>query len=350
MKILYFSTVNWKWIKQRPHFISQYLSENGYEIDYLSLNPLGKVTVHKKNLGRLKVIDTYVLPFSLKCNAIERVNVRYIKSQLFDSNYDIIIVTSPFHHHYIPDSIRAKTKIIYECMDNMPYFYEGKLRDRMFSDEKRTLDIAEAVITSSDKLTEELQRRFPLKKLNIQTIYNALDIESFSRTPRKIVLQEPNMLYIGTIGQWLDWDVLRQFASNHPGYTIYLIGPCEKKQPLPPNIIWLGTVPHYEVIDYIYSGNVMLLPFKVNELTEAVDPVKMYEYLSMNKPIISAYWRELDKFKCSNLRFYLNYNEFEEETIKAYSEKGSGSMNHAFMDKHHWGKRVQDYINFINFL
>ncbi|MFY0544182.1 glycosyltransferase [Brevibacillus sp. H7] len=348
MKILYFSTVNWKWIKQRPHFIPYYLSQQGHEVDYLSLNPIGKTVVQKLNMGRLRVIDSYVLPYSLKFRLIERMNIAYIRSRLSDKKYDIVILTNPLHHQYIPESIKSDCILVYECMDNMPYFYEGSMRDRMLSEEQKMLDIADAVITSSDKLRSELQRRSPGKQLKIKTIFNALDKETFGRRPMNIALQEPNLLYIGTIGHWLDWDILNHFAANHPEYTIYLIGPFEMKEKLPTNVVWLGTVPHHEVMDYIYSGNILLLPFRVNELTEAVDPVKLYEYLAMDKPIISAYWPELNKFACDNLKFYRNYSEFEAYALQSYY-KGwiESTLNQAFIDQHHWGERVREYIEFM---
>lgn len=347
MKILYFSTVNWKWIKQRPHFIAHYLSEKGHDVDYLSLNPVGKTSVQKWSMERLNIIDSYVLPFSLKFRWIEKMNISYIQTKLFDKKYDIIILNSPLHHQYIPASIKSESTLVYECMDNMPYFYEGLLRERMLSEEQKTIVIADAVITSSDKLRVKLQRRYPDKQLAIQTIYNALDKETFGRRPKKIALKEPNLLYIGTISHWLDWDTLNQFAKNHPKYTIYLIGPYEMKKKFPPNIVWLGVVPHNEVMDYIYSGNVMLIPFKVNELIEAVDPVKLYEYLYMDKTIISAYWVELDRFKCDNLKFYRNYHDFEAYALQSYSEIDS-TLNQAFIERNNWNSRITEYIRFID--
>lgn len=348
MKVLYFSTVNWKWIKQRPHFIAKYLAEQGHEVDYFSINPLGKTSIRKLKIGNLNVNDSYVLPYSLKSRLIEKINISYIRFKLSKKNYDLIILTGPLQYQYIKDKIHSGSLLVYECMDNMPYFYEGKLRDRMIIEEQKTLDLVDAVITSSDKLQEKIRSRSPHKKLNIKTIFNAVDYKTFQQLPKKVKLQEPNMVYLGTIGSWLDWDILNNFAKNHPHFTIYLVGPNEMKADLHSNIILLGTVPHSEVIDYIYSSNIMLLPFKVNDLTEAVDPVKLYEYLSMNKPIISAYWSELDKLKCDNLLFYENYQEFEKCVMEFHERKISGTLNNSFIERHNWQSRVLEYLDFVN--
>lgn len=349
MRILYFSTVNWKWIKQRPHFITYYLTQLGHEVDYLSLNPIGKSSAQKQRMGRLNIVDSYVLPMALKCRLVEKINISYIRSQLFDKKYDIIILTSPLQYQYIPEHLRSQSTIIYECMDNMPYFYTGLLRERMLQEEKKTLSLADAVITSSDKLKMELKLRAINKSVAIRTVYNALDKDAFSKKPRKIELQEPNMIYIGTIGEWLEWDILQRFAEEHPEYTIYLVGPNQTKKRMSANIVCLGAVSHDQVLDYVYSGNIMLLPFKVNELTAAVDPVKLYEYLSMNKTIISAYWPELDKFQCTQLKFYYSYADFESLALQIKpKENGQHSLNEDFVNRHHWGNRVLEYNQFVN--
>lgn len=346
MKILYFSTVNWKWIKQRPHFIAYYLSQQGHDVDYISLNPLGKTMIQKTADDRLNVLDSYVLPFALKFRLVEQLNMAYIKSRLAGRRYDIVILTSPMHYRYIPASVRAECRLVYECMDNIPYFYEGALRDQMLAWEQETLDIADGVIVSSDRLSHELQSRSPKKKLRIKTIYNAVDKKAFSRCPVTLELQEPNLLYIGTVDSWLDWDTIVRFAKEHPGYTIYLIGPLNTKKKLPANIQCLGPVPHHKVIDYISSGNVLLLPFKVNRLTEAVDPVKMYEYMALDKPVISSYWPELDKFKCANLYFYRGYEEFETHALRVQAKKAE-VLNRDFLEEHNWDKRVYEYMEYL---
>ncbi|ALS25940.1 family 1 glycosyl transferase [Paenibacillus sp. 32O-W] len=352
MKILYFSTVNWMWIKQRPHFIPYYLSKRGHEVDFLSLNPLGKVKVKNDKFGSLKIIDKYVLPFALRYRFIELINETYIKSHVYKNKYDVIVLTSPLHYKYIPNHMLLESSIIYECMDNIPFFYTGELRERFLYEERRTLEFADAIITSSDALADICRDRLRGdSKKPIVTIYNAFDKETFSSRPKEIDLDKPNMVYIGTIGEWLDWGTLERFAIQHSDYTVYLIGPEEIRRDLPRNIILVGSVPHYKVIDYIYSGDIMLLPFQINELTRAVDPVKLYEYLYMNKPTISSYWPELDKFQSRNLMFYENYDQFESHALNIVSrvtENNDGDrQEYEFIRNSVWENRVIEYDGFI---
>lgn len=349
MRILYFSTVNWKWIKQRPQFIAEYLSLQDVEVDFLSLTPLGKGVVQKISKGKLNIIDTYVLPFSLKLRAIEMINVKYIQTLLNHREYDIIILTGPLQHQYIPECKKEKAILVYECMDNMPFFYSGRLRERMIIEESITLNQVDAVITSSQQLSLELKRRNQDCRLAITTIPNAVDENTFNRVPKKRALVEPNLVYIGTISHWLDWETIIFFAKQYPDYSIYLIGPCEyKPEELPDNIILEGVIPHQDVIDYIYSGNIMLLPFQVNELIRAVDPVKVYEYIALTKPIISSYWKEIDKFNYNRLEFYSQYKEFERAVLQLSQLNDHTEVNQSFINDNSWIKRSSEYLTFLN--
>ncbi|MCE5169379.1 hypothetical protein LQV63_08645 [Paenibacillus profundus] len=348
MRILYFSTVNWKWIKQRPHFIAEYLSLQNVEVDYLSLTPFGKGIVHKVKKGNLNIIDSYVVPFSLKLKVIEIINIRYIKKVLKHREYDVIVLTAPLQHRYISKSMKENAVLIYECMDNMPFFYIDKLRDRMIKEESITLNQVDAVITSSHQLLLELKRRNPDCCLPATNIPNAVDEATFNKLPQKKVLSEPNLVYIGTISHWLDWETIIFFSEQHPEYSIYLIGPCEyKPDQLSDNIILLGAIPHQEVLDYIYSGNIMLLPFQVNELIKAVDPVKLYEYISLNKPVVSSYWKEIDKFKHNRLKFYSQYQEFERAIIQLSQSNEHTEVNRTFIYDNSWVKRSSEYLEFL---
>jgi len=325
--------------------MAQYFAEAGHNVEFISITPFGKSLLSKQKIGRLVVNDMYVLPFSLKSSLIEKINQLYVKWRLFRGNYDVVVLTNPLQYRFIPEKHLAKCTLIYECMDNIPFFYTGLLRERLLNEENKLLSLVDGVVVSSDYLKRKIARQLRDQLKPILTIYNAADFAAFIQNTQPVKLKRPNLVYIGTIGNWIDWDTLKKFAINHPEYTIYMVGPIEHRCKPPPNVVFTGAISHDQVPSYIASGDKMLLPFIRNELTEAVDPVKLYEYIGMSKQVICAYWPELERF-CDHVLFYRNYDEFQRYALYKNNAEHS-KVNYNFLNKHNWGVRAKEYLLYM---
>jgi glycosyltransferase involved in cell wall biosynthesis len=55
-----------------------------------------------------------------------------------------------------------------------------------------------------------------------------------------------------------------------------------------PNIFLLGVKPYSLLPYYLSCMDVCLIPFTINKLTLAANPVKLYEYLAAGKPVVST--------------------------------------------------------------
>jgi glycosyltransferase involved in cell wall biosynthesis len=55
-----------------------------------------------------------------------------------------------------------------------------------------------------------------------------------------------------------------------------------------PNVHFLGHKPVELLPRYIAASQVCLMPYKINEWTRHIDPLKMYEYLAAGKPVVST--------------------------------------------------------------
>jgi len=354
MRVLYFSTVNWKWIKQRPHFLTEYLSNAFIEIDYFSLTPFGKQRIKRRDINQyLKVKDTYVIPFASKFKVIECINIYYVKAILKNSSYDKIIITDPQQYKYLTDSQKDNSEIIYECMDNIPYFYSGDRQVDLIRQEEELCHKVDKIIVSSNYLGERIKNQYKISTNKIHVILNAVDRKEFTSEVKKVQLKQPNLVYIGTISEWFDLETIKAFAQRNKDYSIYIIGPIYRNirnelEQKYNNIIWINSIPHSQVKDYISASDIMLIPFKVNELVKGVDPVKMYEYLAMNSKIVSAYWEELDKYKNMSLvEFYSNHMEFEKKVYKLQKKERRLQINREYIETNCWEGRVQEYLEVL---
>ena len=69
--------------------------------------------------------------------------------------------------------------------------------------------------------------------------------------------------------------------------------------PLPANVHLAGECAHEDVPSRLLDFTAGLIPFKANALTEAIDPIKYYEYRAAGLPVLSTAfgdmrWREAD--------------------------------------------------------
>lgn len=112
-----------------------------------------------------------------------------------------------------------------------------------------------------------------------------------------------NILYIGAIWpSWFDWDLSMYLVRKFPEYNFTFIGAVtstidendgvdtvklSEELGSHPNVIMLPEVLHTELVKWLVKSDVGLLPFKVNELTLACSPLKVFEYLAAGLPVVS---------------------------------------------------------------
>jgi glycosyltransferase involved in cell wall biosynthesis len=54
------------------------------------------------------------------------------------------------------------------------------------------------------------------------------------------------------------------------------------------NLHWLGMKPYDELFHYVWRFDVGIIPFKVNDITLATSPIKLFEYMACAKPVVST--------------------------------------------------------------
>jgi hypothetical protein len=181
---------------------------------------------------------------------------------------------------------------IYDAMDDFPSFYTGFSRMAMRRRELELISRSTHVLVSST----ELQRRWSKFRPDVQLVLNGLDARVL---PVKNVLISPKaekvLGYVGTIGPWFDWDWVINLARVRPLDEVRLIGPMftPPTYVLPTNIKIHPPCTHQEALYAMQEFDIGLIPFKRNNLTSSVDPIKYYEYRALGLPIISTNFGEM---------------------------------------------------------
>lgn len=199
-------------------------------------------------------------------------------------------------HQCFPD-----LPIFYDIMDDMAAFYEGASRRWVSECDDAILKAAQAVMVSSNHLLERYRKRKSASFLVPNGLamgprYKAFNWGVLRRQGASITKSKELVLgYIGAIAPWFDWSLvfgLRQqlVDEGFKRFKIVLIGPVHGDLPadLPIDIEIKPAIAQELIWDVLATFDIGLIPFKINELTAAVDPVKYYEYRAAALPILSS--------------------------------------------------------------
>jgi len=111
--------------------------------------------------------------------------------------------------------------------------------------------------------------------------------EWFTRIPG------PRAVYVGTLDNRLDARGLRLLAAARPELQIVLIGPAPDRADVAqvrslPNVHIRGMVGRREVVAVLRNSELTLLAHRRTTLTEAMSPLKVYEYLGAGRPVLAT--------------------------------------------------------------
>src|SRR6266480_2787126 len=147
--------------------------------------------------------------------------------------------------------------------------------------------------------------------LNPHTLYvtNGVEYASFAAPHDEPTdmqhIPHPRIGYVGTIKTQLDLGLLCELATQHPAWSLVLVGPkgylgddAQFVEHLAAmrNVHFLGHKPVDRVCAYQQHIDVCLLPYKFNDYTKYIYPLKLHEYLAGGKPVVGTPIRSLLEF------------------------------------------------------
>lgn len=311
--------IPWGWIKQRPHFLAEALSTD-FHIDILCKSPwkVRKSSLINKNENDLHIKSFIQFPFDKisllrnvsLLNIINKIFLRFSISKKKFNSYDYIWITSISIYPMISHLINDKSVIIWDCMDDELEF--GPIKNNIFLlDKYRELEStlikrADIIFCSSEYLSKKIQRRTEVSR-DIKIVNNAIQLPTIEGETNNVDLQTLNNLeyisefpnifmYIGAISEWFNFDILINVLDKEPNMYIVLIGPNDVPIKKHERIIHLGVVNRRWIFHFMEKSTALIMPFKINELIRSVNPVKIYEYIYANRPVIAPYYEEIEKF------------------------------------------------------
>jgi hypothetical protein len=233
---------------------------------------------------------------------------------------------------------------VFDVMDSMSAFGQGWASQWMESAESQLAARARWILTSSTAL----EGRFAQQGNKVRKVMNGLSTPPDFRAHSMAAPAGMVLGYVGLIASWFDWDAVIRLATMAPDFEVRLIGPCECAVPpnLPANVQMLPAIAHDAVYGAMQEFSVGLIPFKVNALTEYVDPVKYYEYRAMGLPVLSSCFGEMRYRAAADGVFFINDLHSVQTLFEHLEHKTSVDEAHLFRTRHHWDARF-DTVDFF---
>ncbi|REA57054.1 glycosyltransferase family 1 protein [Dyadobacter luteus] len=171
-------------------------------------------------------------------------------------------------------------------------------------DRKHGLISEDIIVKKSDVVICSSRQLFRDKKqLNEATYFvpNAADLKHSSKVldpslkihPLLAQLNGPVIGYFGAIERRIDYQLLGAVAHMHSDKIFALVGPVHQEF-VPEwfksldNVLLTGPVPYAEMPSVIKRFDVALIPFRNDEVSRTIFPLKLFEYLGAGKAVVST--------------------------------------------------------------
>ncbi|MBO8129067.1 MAG: glycosyltransferase [Peptococcaceae bacterium] len=315
--MLAISAGEWEGIKHRPQHFMQRCARSGWTVIYLE--PPATLIAPIKNRKMLKRWKNWfkglrkvgenlyvlapppVLPFGNKYRIVNKINqwwmARTIKKAIKACKTETVDL-----YTFLPNAVDLLPyfsfhRVIYDCVDDHAAFTGLINAGVVYQMEKELMAEADLSFATAKRLLEDRKDW----STHLYLIPNGAEYEHFAAEEKEEKKKEvpadlagvphPIAGFVGGISDWVDIPLLTNVAKKMKEVSFVLIGPVSTnvdalKQL--PNVKLLGAKPYRQLPRYIRQFDTCLIPFRINKLTESVNPIKLFEYLSAGKPVVST--------------------------------------------------------------
>ncbi|WP_207427308.1 glycosyltransferase [Pedobacter sp. SYSU D00535] len=270
---------------------------------------------------------------------------------------DFVYINS-FNFHYPGIAQLIKPKLtVYHSVDPIIVPYDMK---HGYVSEKQLLEESNLVICTSKHLFEVN------KKHNKKTFFipNAADVSHSQKAlaedliihPSIKEIKKPIIGYVGNIERRIDFDLLKPAIEKNPDKSFVFVGPVDETF-LPQwfvnsdNVHMVGKVP-YQDLPSIYKGiDVALIPFKTDEVSATIFPLKLFEYLGAGKPVVASNFNpDLESWTEGTVAYCPDTDSFEQAIKEAINTETVVKVEKrlAVAAKNTWDKRAQDFLSLLD--
>jgi glycosyltransferase involved in cell wall biosynthesis len=192
---------------------------------------------------------------------------------------------------------------------------------------KKNIKIANSITLT----TSELKKNYKIPNEKIKIVSNGVDTENFiyyKKSKEKYGFEGFIVGYVGVLREWVDlkpvFMALKQLDEDIKLLVVGSEGRFKEnvklaiKYGLEDRVIFTGMIPYSSVPHYISAMDVGIIPFSLNMLSHHALPMKLFEYMSCEKPVISSPILPVQNSVGNNVLYASNTEEYIEKIKLLY--------------------------------
>ena len=354
------AVIDWHFRIQRPQHLSRELALAGHRVFYISNHfndhPEPGFTLEALDTaGRLFQVHLHVLGspaiYHASPSKAAQAQLQEGVAMLLEWANSRACISLIQHPYWLETAqILPNQRTVYDCMDHHGGFADNS--EEVLAREHELMREADLLVVTSDWLDHE-SGKYNSHRLMIR---NACQYEHFATRPASVFKDDHDRKvigYYGAIAEWFDLELLEKVARRFSDCLVLLVGAdtCGARQTLSTldNVLFIGEVPYANLPYYLEAFDVCLLPFQIIPLTLATNPVKIYEYLSAGKEVVSIALPEIKQFG-DLVRTGADHATFLTalgEALHAAPDAQEIARRRQFANEQTWSHRVQDLVHGI---
>lgn len=315
-------------VKQRPHHLAIQMAKQGFD-------------TYWQNSGARQDSDQNLL------HIIGSEDELYLQAP-------ILVIYYPYQYK---DIKKYKSPfVIYDVLDDIS-IHEKSDRDINIPVGERAVDYHQYLLEQADVVTVSssvLHKQIKAKRPDAILVPNGIDYKNFLSIDKEAVkyldlLDGPIIGYHGAIADWLNFELLQRLIQTRRDCDFVFIGPISSNKfeqlRKEVNCHYIGIIAFEKLPSYISKFDVGIIPFLDNRITQAVRPLKGFEYLALNKPVVTSFLPEV--LGWPNVFVASSEEEFSlmiDSALKLKLSKGDKASIRKFVQMADWEKVVQPLI------
>jgi glycosyltransferase involved in cell wall biosynthesis len=318
-EIVFIMSYPWFSLYQRPNHFARIFKQHGYGVQVIEFRQIIRLNSilnkmkfgeHRRDIDKLRSVVK--LPFVHLENVQLASKIRKILSEK-KPDTELIFWFQGFDdaidYSRILPLLTGRT--ILDVSDSFPdFFTDVKMRQRLEAAERQLSEKADVVFTTAQVLYDKFRAYNPRTYL----IRNGVDVNRYRSITRPSDLALTEKIeaigaskvvgYQGSISSWVDFDLLEGVIAKTPELSFLFVGMVDlrarrdfRRLVRHRNFHYLGAVSP-DALPWVLSKiDVGIIPFKINDLIRATNPIKLYEYLAAGKPVVATPMPEVMRYE-----------------------------------------------------